>query len=292
MSVARALTFEPDGSTTLEQPRRRNPLYALGHSPEELRRLESQSNFFKDLTSQVFMTAGIRPGMHVVDVGCGAGDVSLLVAELVGPHGSVVGVDKSPDAIATARKRAAALELRNVVFSQGDLESITIREPVDAFVGRLTLMYLGNPAAALRNMAQQVKPGGLIVFQEIDISGYKTVPHSGYANEAFYLISETLRRSGADVQMGLKLFSTFIAAGLPAPRMIMGARVEGGPDSFAYEYLTQLVRQLLPMAEKFGVTNPGEIQLDTFAQRMRDEVVACDGLIVIPPLIGAWSRTA
>jgi ubiquinone/menaquinone biosynthesis C-methylase UbiE len=288
---ASVLSLESDEVTTLElMTEKKTPLYALGHSEEELRRLESQSNFFKDLTAQVFRSAGITNGMRVVDIGCGPGDVSFLAREFVGPEGLVIGVDKSPDAIATAQKRARALGLDNVKFMVGDVEDLVFAEPVDAFVGRLILMYFADPVGALRHMAQHLKSGGLIVFQEIDISGYKSIPQCLFANQAYYLISETLRRSGAEIQMGLKLFSTFLAAGLPAPRMIMGAKVEGGPDSYVYEYLTQIVRNLLPMTEKLGVASQDEVQIETLAQRMRDEAVASEGLVVVPPLIGAWSQ--
>ena len=58
--------------------------YALGHTPEELQRLERQGRFYGDLTQEIFERAGIETGMRVLDVGCGAGDVSLLVRSLVG----------------------------------------------------------------------------------------------------------------------------------------------------------------------------------------------------------------
>jgi ubiquinone/menaquinone biosynthesis C-methylase UbiE len=72
-----------------------------------------QSRFYGDLTEQVLLSAGITSGMRVLDVGCGAGDVSLLVATLVGPSGSVIGVDKHRDAIAAAAERARTAKVEN-----------------------------------------------------------------------------------------------------------------------------------------------------------------------------------
>ena len=65
--------------------------YILGHSPEEMRRLEDQARFWGDLTAQVFRAAGLCEGMRVLDFGCGAGDVSFLAAQFVGASGEVVG---------------------------------------------------------------------------------------------------------------------------------------------------------------------------------------------------------
>jgi SAM-dependent methyltransferase len=76
--------------------------YALGYSNSEFKRLELQASLIRDLTENVLRRAGIVPGMRVLDVGCGVGDVSLLAAEIVGPSGFVLGVDRSADATAVA----------------------------------------------------------------------------------------------------------------------------------------------------------------------------------------------
>lgn len=92
------------------------------------------------------------------------------------------------------------------------------------------------------------------------------------------------------VQMGLKLYQTFIRAGLPVPQMSMSAQVEGGADSPAYEYIAQTVRSFLPMMEELGVATAGEVQFETLAKRMRDEIVSEDGVVILPNLVGAWTR--
>ena len=75
-----------------------------------------QSPFYGDLTERLFRTAGLQPGMRVLEVGCGVGDVSLLAARIVGPGGSVLGVDRAADSIETARGRAREAGLENVAF--------------------------------------------------------------------------------------------------------------------------------------------------------------------------------
>src|SRR5262249_58103413 len=96
-----------------------------------------------------------------------------------------------------------------------------------------------------------VRPGGVIVLQEGHFtSGGQGLPHSPLYERCAHWIRETFRRGGVDLQMGLRLYQTFTKAGLPAPQMIIGARVEGGADSPAYEYAAQTVRSLLPMMER------------------------------------------
>ena len=74
-------------------PDRAASAYVLGHSERELERLRLQAQLIDPITRQFLIEAGIAPGMRVLDVGCGAGDVALLAADLVGPTGQVVGVD-------------------------------------------------------------------------------------------------------------------------------------------------------------------------------------------------------
>src|SRR5437588_4775692 len=94
--------------------------YVLGHSARELERLTAQARLYEPFTMQFFRDAGIQPGMRVLDVGCGSGDVSFLVARMVGPAGEVVGIDRAPAAVETATRRALELLLSNTRFFQGD----------------------------------------------------------------------------------------------------------------------------------------------------------------------------
>jgi 2-polyprenyl-3-methyl-5-hydroxy-6-metoxy-1,4-benzoquinol methylase len=86
--------------------------YVLGDEECELRRLVSQSRLIGDITEQLMQRAGIEPGMNVLDCGCGVGDVSFLTARLVGPTGSVFGIDRSVAGIDRARKRSTMELLR------------------------------------------------------------------------------------------------------------------------------------------------------------------------------------
>jgi 2-polyprenyl-3-methyl-5-hydroxy-6-metoxy-1,4-benzoquinol methylase len=267
-------------------------VYVLGHSAEELNRLIDQARLFGELTEDVFVRAGIGAGMRVLDVGCGAGDVSFLLARMVGPSGAVIGVDRSEDAVAMANGRAQAMGLDQVSFSQGDIEDISLDRQVDAAVGRFVLMYSADPSVSVRRIAANVRAGGIVAFQEMNVAEAKSFPPVSLFEQSMRWIIETLHREKAKTLMGLELYRTFVEAGLPPPQMIMGARVEGSPDSLGYQIVAQVVKSLLPVMEKLGVANQKEVQIETLAQRLRDEVISRGAVIVLPPLVGAWTRTS
>jgi SAM-dependent methyltransferase len=266
--------------------------YILGHSNQELDRLISQARFFGDLTMQVLNMAGLKSGMRVLDIGCGAGDVSFLAARIVGPEGMVIGVDKSPEAIQLASQRAAVAGLANVRFLAGDLSELTLDEPVDALVGRLVLMYFADPAVLLRRLAGFLKPGGLAVFHEFDLVGAKSEPTCELFETTLWRIKQTFTRAGIDIQTGLKLGRIFQEAGLPAPQMIQGARVESGPDSPIYQQLEQITRTLLPLIERTGIATATEVDVDTLAARIQAETVVRNATLVAPAFIGAWAQSS
>ena len=267
-------------------------VYVLGHSAEELNRLIDQARLFGELTEEVFVRAGIGAGMRVLDVGCGAGDVSFLLARMVGPSGAVIGVDRSKDAVAMATARAQAMGLAQVSFSQGELEEISLDRLVDAAVGRFVLMYSSEPSIALRRVAANVRAGGIVAFQEMNVAEAKSFPQVDLFEQSMRWIIETLDREKVKNLMGLSLYRTFVEAGLPPPQMIMGARVEGSFESLGYQIVARVVKSLLPVMEKLGVANEKEVQIETLAQRLRDEVISRGAVIVLPPLVGAWTRTS
>ncbi len=267
--------------------------YALGHAEHELERLMQQGEYFGLLTEQVFRHAGIAPGMTVLDAGCGAGDVSLLAARLVGATGRVIGVDRSAEAVAVATKRAEALE--NVHFVAADLASIDLPAlgldgPVDAVVGRLVLMYFPDPARALAHLSSLVKPGGVVAFHEIHVPGAMSIPRTPLFDTAIGWVSEALRRVGANPSMGLALSPAFRGAGLGHPQMLLGARIESGPGAKGYVQLAGIVRTLLPAIIGTGVASANEVGIDTLADRLRDVFVESDATLVAPTLVGGWAH--
>ena len=94
--------------------------YILGHSQREVQRLIYQAAILRPITERLLRSVKLESGMRVLDLGCGAGDVSMLVAELVGSKGSVVGIDQNRDVLTLAAERARAAGLRQITACHRD----------------------------------------------------------------------------------------------------------------------------------------------------------------------------
>jgi SAM-dependent methyltransferase len=268
--------------------------YVLGHTAHELERLSSQARLYEPFVLSFLRAAGIEAGMRVLDVGCGGGDVSVLVADLVGSTGEVIGIDRSAAAIETATHRAQNLSTQNMRFIVADASTAEAEladvGPFDAAIGRSVLEFIPQPVDVLRRIAALVRPGGVIAFQEADWSGCRALPEVSTFNQCVSWGSEALLRSGADPYIGLKLFAAFVAAGLLAPEQSVHAVVGAGPSHPLYRHITGLMRTLLPTIESLGVATASEVEIETLETRLGNEVVNAGATIVWVSLIGAVSH--
>lgn len=263
--------------------------YALGHSEDELDRLKTQARLIDPITRRFFHEAGIGPGMRVLDVGCGAGDTSVLVAEMVGERGEVVGVDRAPAAIAAAKAKGEGR--RNLEFLQGDPAEMSFERPFDAVAGRFVLMFQEHPATMLRRLACHLRPGGLLVFHELDYEGLSSFPPVPTFELLKRWNAETTRLYGADPHMGARLLAAFITAGLPATTVRVQALSGKGAASADLLLLARnLTRSLLPEMSRLGVASHAEVKLETLLERMLGEAVATDSVVVGHLQVGAWCR--
>ena len=179
--------------------------YVLGHTDAELRRLESQARAIEPVTRRFLVEAGVGPGMRVLDVGSGGGDVALLVAELVGCTGEVVGFDRSEAGLAVARAKAAARGAGNVAFRTGEVGDLDLGAPFDAVVGRYVLQFQPEPAALLAAVAARAKPGAPVVFHELDWVGVSSDPAAPTYDRLCRWLRAAIEASGASAHMGLGL---------------------------------------------------------------------------------------
>jgi len=262
--------------------------YALGRSPEEYARLARQAEIMRPMSLRLFSEAGIRPGMSVLDLGSGAGDVAMLLAEMVGPSGSVIGLDLDHDATQHARERAVAARFNNVSFVHSDFAHYRPDAPLDAIVGRLVLLYQADPSAALVPLTQHLRSGGIVAFIE---PWFQTPagPDSTVKTMAT-LVVETLRRSGAHVDLGPRLHLVFQAAGLPLPTMRFEAVMDPRDDSPLYQYVADTVERLLPKALEYGIPGAAEMDIASLPDRIRAEMSVVGYAILVAPMVCAWCK--
>ena len=270
-----------------------DPTYALGRSHEEHKRLTEQDAILRPMTERLFREAGIEQGMRVLDVGSGVGDVAFLAAELVGPKGEVVGIDLDGSALEKARERARLLGLSNVTFVEGDIRQTELVGDFDAAVGRLVLLYFADPVDGLAAIVPRVRSGGLLVFQELDMN--PDISELSYPEDSLWsatgrTIVQTFAGAGVHVRMGRLLLKTFQDAGLSIPSLKQEAIVGGGPDFPGYSWVANTMRSLAPLAEKLGIATSTDLDLDSLADRIRDDAVTRELMVWTLPLVGAYTR--
>src|SRR5262249_54448997 len=121
-------------------------------------------------SAAVYPTLQVKPGDKVVDAGCGFGDTAIALAHLVGPSGSVLGIDCCNDFLDFGRRDAKAAGLRNVTFLEEDVQNYAFEPTYDFCFSRFGTQFFENPVAGLRNMRAALKPDGvmtMIVWRDI-----------------------------------------------------------------------------------------------------------------------------
>ncbi|HVV10441.1 methyltransferase domain-containing protein, partial [Amycolatopsis sp.] len=224
--------------------------YVLGHNDPEVERLLLQGRLYREHTGQALRLAGLEPGMRVLDVGCGPGDVSIAAAHLVGPTGSVTAVDAQAAILDLAALRSAEAGLSTITFQHASIEELTAPEPFDAVVGRLILMHLPDPVAAVAKLAGLVRPGGVVTFQDFEVSGARSAPEMPLFSHIRDLIVQAFQGAGASTEMGTALPRVFRDAGLPSPRMTMGTCLGELSDPDILGFVMGVWAALLPVARR------------------------------------------
>ena len=226
--------------------------YVLGHADVEVQRRLLQGRLYNDYTEHALRLAGLRPGMRVLDIGCGPGDVSFVAARLVGQSGTVLGVDAAPAMIELARARAVEKGFSTVHFMQSTIDAIALDEPVDAVIGRLILMHLPDPAATLRQLSNWVRPGGVIAFSENDITETRSIPDMPLFRQVTRGIVRAFEAMGLSPRFGTTLHAVFQDAGLGAPHLTLGAPIGTAADTDILAYAAEVWRLVSPIAQQTG----------------------------------------
>jgi hypothetical protein len=105
-------------------------------------------------------------------------------------------------------------------------------------------------------------------------------------------IRQTFTRGGIGIRTGLQLGRILERAGLERPTMVIGGRVERGPDARIYAQVAGITRAVLPLILRLGVAGAESVDVDTLEARLRDEALALDATLMAPPLIGAWAPSS
>ena len=242
--------------------------YVLGSDPQELGRLDRQAAFIEAPTRLLLQASGLAEGMRVLDLGTGLGHVASLAAQVVGPDGSVVGLDRAPQALAVARQRAEAAGERHVSFVEGDVARWHADEPFDAIVGRLVLFHMADPVAAVRHHIQNLRPGGLFVALDFDVGGARTYPAVGIADEALGWVMQAFSAAGASPRIGSRLGPILDRAGLDKVKTFGDQAYLAPNDPAGQALLTGVVRSLAEVITARGIATVEQVELATLEHNL------------------------
>jgi ubiquinone/menaquinone biosynthesis C-methylase UbiE len=266
-----------------------SPHYTPG-SESELERLQLQARCLEGLTRRLVRESGIRTGMRVLDLGSGPGDVAFLLAEAVGPSGSVIGVDREQRSVDLARRRAAEARYGNVAFAVAGDDSLPADAPFDAAIGRLVLIHQRDPAAMIRRAAAVVRPGGVIAFLEpaLHLDGH-SLPEVELVRAAAGSLKRFMLAALPSPDVAGRMIPCFMAAGLPEPKVLWESVVPGSKDDVWLRSFILTYKTLLPTMQKFGTVDPRVGDPETLAERVPAEARAKRAQSVTGPFASAWA---
>jgi ubiquinone/menaquinone biosynthesis C-methylase UbiE len=267
--------------------------YVLGHSAHEYERLTLQARLLRPYTEKYFRSAGIGQGMRVLDVGSGMGDVALLAGDIVGPGGRVVGIDRDVAVLENARRRAGEHGCSSwVSFEATTLDAFNSAEMFDALVGRYILMYQADPGATIRQLLRFVKPGGIVVFHELDFPDpTPSDPPCRLFDEVFRVLGAAFEKAGAPPHYGRRVATAFTGAGLPFPTVVCDGLVGGGRGSYGFRWLANTIISVAPRLDALGLTLPeGLVADEDLHTKIEDAVLATGSQVLMPTQYGAWTR--
>src|SRR3954447_22411465 len=141
--------------------------YILGTHDEEVARLGLQHRVWRSVTSATWERVGLTHGWRVIDVGAGPGYATADLAEIVGPSGAVLAIERSARFLEAARERCKRRGLSNVEFREGDLMELSLGKiGYDASWCRWVTSFVSSPQKLIENIGGALRPGGIAIFHE------------------------------------------------------------------------------------------------------------------------------
>jgi ubiquinone/menaquinone biosynthesis C-methylase UbiE len=262
--------------------------YALATGPAAVRRLLTLHNIYAPAGRRVLLQAGLSPGMHVADFGCGIGAVTRMLAEMVGPSGSVTGVDANNAQLDQARIICRAAGRTNTSFVEADACATRLpRNSYDLVYCRFLLLHLPDPAACLREMRDVLKPGGRIVVEDGDLATAASLPPTAI-NAFADLFTRLGPTRGLDYSLSRNLYHMVKDAGFSDPEIeIHQPALTRGDNRFLLKWS---VEEAGPAFVSAGLVTAG--QLEQILTGMQVATEDPDVLILTPLMSLVWARKA
>jgi ubiquinone/menaquinone biosynthesis C-methylase UbiE len=222
-----------------------NEYLSSRHSDGDIKRLIFESEMLRPITSRMLSAVNVRPGMRVLDIGCGVGGLSRLTADLVGQDGVVIGVDPDERAIEVASFLAGLSNLSNVEFRCCSIEQFEDDKGFDMVVGRCVFLSQLDAVSFLKRAAQFVRPGGYVAFHEVDNRRqYLSEPKVDLWDAVVREILSRFKEDRPQYDIAQRFVTTFSQAGLPVPQLSYEVPVSGGSAPLLCTWASEMLRSL------------------------------------------------
>ncbi|WP_392673947.1 methyltransferase domain-containing protein [Streptomyces sp. LN785] len=205
-------------------------VYTHGHHESVLRshRWRTAAN------SAAYLTGELRPGLAVLDVGCGPGTITADLAALVAP-GRVTGVDTTREILDQAAAEAAERGLENVEFATADVHALDFPDDsFDVVHAHQVLQHVGDPVQALREMRRVCRPGGIVAARDSDYAAMAWYPQAPVMDTWLELYRRVARTNGGEPDAGRRLLSWARQAGFTDITPSAGSWCYATPESRAW----------------------------------------------------------
>ena len=231
------------------------PDYTMGYSEEILKtQLRATAE-----NSAEFLLPYLRPGLRLLDFGCGPGAISVGLAKAVAP-GEMHGVDMAEPQIEMARSLAASQSQDNAIFHVGDVTDLKFEDGFfDVAHCRNVLMHVPDTAAVLSEVKRVLKPGGLIACREMICESAFTHPDFGIMRRSWEMFEDLVRADDGHPQMGKEMKGHILEAGFVDIRMNASFSLYSTPEEIAsiYRLISQwlLAPEASEAAIKYGASS-------------------------------------
>lgn len=265
----------------MDKDRAKDRSYVIGTHDAEIERLGVQHRVWRASVLDLWNRAGVTAGQTIIDAGSGPGYGSLDLAEIAGPNGRVMALERSARFLSTLRVNAAARHLANIEPVEADLLEYDWPSAVaDRLWCRWVLAFVADPARVVRGFARALKPGGKAMIQEYyDYGSWRLAPHSDVFEAYVAKIIAHWRASGGEPDIGLELPRLLTAAGFDIELVrpvVFTARL----SDFAARWPIGFARSYLPVMRDAGAITAHEAEVIT---AVLDRYEAGPGALVITP---------
>lgn len=236
--------------------------YVLGTHDEEVARLGLQHRVWRDAVTECWHRVGITEGWRVLDIGSGPGYATADLAEIVGPSGAVLGIERSARFLEVARERCARRGLTNVEFREGDLMELSLGNlGYDASWCRWVTNFVSSPQKLVENIAGALRPGGIAIFHEYsDYLTFRFMPIRP-ALEKFELeVSDSWFASGGDPNVARQLPGLLQNAGMRVIEIVPRVRTIS-PRDYTWQWPKSFIEINVARLRELGRIS-GELAAD------------------------------